>query len=80
MRFCLWLLSRVFPTTFVAFLLVRFMPIVAFNPEALAGKPGPWVTMLEEAGFTVRYPEDRTFARGMKDPHETIRVLKDACQ
>jgi D-3-phosphoglycerate dehydrogenase / 2-oxoglutarate reductase len=54
------------------------MPEVMFTPEVLVRVPGRWVSMLEEAGFDVRYPEDATFTRGVCGIDETIRVLKNA--
>lgn len=54
------------------------MPTVMFTPEALVRVAGPWVQMLEAAGFRVDYPEDRTFTRGSCGQSETIRVLRDA--
>jgi D-3-phosphoglycerate dehydrogenase / 2-oxoglutarate reductase len=54
------------------------MPTVMFTPEALVRVNGPWVEMLQAAGFRVDYPEDRTFTRGLCGPAETIRVLRDA--
>jgi phosphoglycerate dehydrogenase-like enzyme len=49
-----------------------------FTPEALVRVDGPWVEMLEAAGFRVDYPEDSTFTRGVCGPKETIRVLREA--
>lgn len=54
------------------------MPIVMFTPEALVRVAGPWVELLESAGFQVAYPEDATFTRGLCGQAETIRVLRDA--
>ena len=54
------------------------MPTVMFTPEALVRVHGPWITLLQEAGFTVEYPEDPTFTRGICGPEETIRVLGNA--
>lgn len=54
------------------------MPTVMFTPEALVRVAGPWVEMLESAGFQVAYPEDATFTRGLCGQVETIRVLRDA--
>ncbi len=50
-----------------------------FTPEVLVRVPGRWVTLLEEAGFQVRYPDDATFTRGVCGDAETVRVLKNAC-
>jgi len=49
-----------------------------FTPEALVRVEGPWVEMLQAAGFRVAYPEDSTFTRGLCGQAETIRVLQDA--
>lgn len=49
-----------------------------FTPEALVCVPGRWVELLTEAGFEVRYPDDRTFTRGLFGSEETIRVLQNA--
>jgi D-3-phosphoglycerate dehydrogenase len=54
------------------------MPVVFFTPEALLNIRGPWVTLLENAGLTVAFPEDPTFTRGLCGAAETIRVLKPA--
>lgn len=54
------------------------MPEVLFTPEVLVRVPGRWVSMLEEAGFDIRYPDDPTFTRGVCGIDETIRVLKNA--
>ncbi len=54
------------------------MPVVLVTPEALVGQPGPHVTMLEESGFDVRFPDDKTFTRGLCGEDETIRVIHGA--
>lgn len=54
------------------------MPVVLITPEALVNIRGPWVSLLEEAGLTVAYPEDPTFTRGLYSAADTIRVLKPA--
>ncbi len=54
------------------------MPVVLITPEALVGVPGPHVTMLEKAGFEIRYPEDKTFTRGLCGEEETVRVIRGA--
>lgn len=54
------------------------MPVVLITPEALVNVRGPWVSVLEEAGLTVEYPEDPTFTRGLYSAADTIRVLKPA--
>ncbi len=54
------------------------MPVVLFTPEALVNVRGPWVSVLEQAGLTIAYPEDPTFTRGLCGPDETVRVLSPA--
>lgn len=54
------------------------MPTVLITPMALIGVEGPWAKNLREAGFEIRYPEDRTFTRGLCGDAETIRVLSVA--
>ena len=54
------------------------MPIVLISPEGLIDVRGRWVSMLEEAGFEIRYPADRTFTRGQFSEKETVDVLDDA--
>ena len=54
------------------------MPVVLITPEALIKIRGPWVTLLEEAGLTIAYPEDPTFTRGLYSAAETVRVLRPA--
>ncbi len=56
----------------------RSLPTVLISPEALIGVRGPWVPLLEDAGFAVQYPEDSTFTRGLCSAEETIRVLSAA--
>ncbi len=54
------------------------MPTVLITPEAILNIRGPWVTLLEQAGLTVAYPEDPTFTRGLYSAADTIRVLQPA--
>lgn len=54
------------------------MPVVFITPESMLNVRGPWVVALENAGFTVKYPNDPTFTRGLRGDDETIRVLKTA--
>jgi len=54
------------------------MPVVMITPEAIVKVPGRWVSILEQAGLTVVYPEDPTFTRGLCGAAETIRVLGPA--
>lgn len=52
------------------------MPTVLITPEPLIGAPGPHITLLEEAGFGIAFPEDTTFTRGLVSEQETIDVLR----
>ena len=54
------------------------MPVVLITPESIINVRGPWVSLLEEAGLTVAYPEDPTFTRGLYSAADTIRVLQPA--
>lgn len=54
-------------------------PLVLITPDGLIGKRGPWVDILERAGFDVAYPSDPAFTRGHAGDEETIRVLHGAC-
>ncbi len=51
------------------------MPTVLISPEYLIDVGGPWISMFENQGFEIRYPEDRTFSRGLSGDDETVRVL-----
>lgn len=51
------------------------MPIALISPEAMLHRPGPYVDILQDAGFEVRYPRQATFARGFSDERETIAEL-----
>lgn len=52
--------------------------VVMITPESLIGVHGPWVSMLEAADFSIQYPDDVTFTRGLCSADETIRVLGQA--
>jgi D-3-phosphoglycerate dehydrogenase len=52
------------------------MPRAIITPEAVYQVTGPYVDILEDAGFEVRYPKDSTFSRGV-GPDETVEELKD---
>src|SRR5262245_44513625 len=54
------------------------MPTVLITPEALINVRGPWVSLLEEVGLTVAWPDDPTFTRGLYSAADTIRVLRPA--
>ena len=52
------------------------MTSVLITPESMLDGIGPYVAMLKEAGFEVRYPKDPQFARGLLSDEETIEELK----
>ena len=54
------------------------MPTVLISPESLINVHGPWVAMLEEAGFEIQYPEDSAFARGLCSEDDTVRIVSVA--
>lgn len=54
------------------------MPVVLITPTSLLNVRGPWVSVLEDAGLTVAYPEDPTFTSGLHSVADCIHVLKDA--
>lgn len=54
------------------------MPTVLITPEALREVPGPYVRILRDAGFDVRYPQNPQFARGLCDERTTIAELNVA--
>lgn len=54
------------------------MPIVQINPEAMLNKPGPYVDLLREAGFEIRYPRNPELARGNCNAQEMIAELSGA--
>lgn len=51
------------------------MPLALITPENLLHEDGPYVTMLQEAGFDVAFPKERTFTRGLCSEEETIEQL-----
>src|SRR5688572_11486288 len=51
------------------------MPTVLITPEAMRDVPGPYVKILREAGFEIRYPVNPLFARGLCPEAETIAEL-----
>jgi phosphoglycerate dehydrogenase-like enzyme len=51
------------------------MPTVLITPEAYYEQPGPHVTLLREAGFTVSYPRNRYFTRGLGSEDEAVAEL-----
>ena len=52
-------------------------PIVVISPEAFWQQPGPFVDLLEDAGYEVRFPSLATFTRGPTE-EETVRELAGA--
>ena len=52
-------------------------PIVVISPEAFWKQPGPFVDVLVEAGYEVRFPSFSTFTRGPTED-ETVRELAGA--
>jgi phosphoglycerate dehydrogenase-like enzyme len=54
------------------------MPTVLITPEAMLHRPAPYVDMLREAGFDIRYPENPHFTRGLGTEAETIDQLRGA--
>jgi D-3-phosphoglycerate dehydrogenase / 2-oxoglutarate reductase len=54
------------------------MPVCLITPEAMREKPAPYVTILKEAGFEVRYPKNPIFTRGHCSVAETIDELSVA--
>jgi len=54
------------------------MPVALITPEAMREKPAPYVEMLREAGFEIRYPKNPIFTRGLCSEAETIDELSVA--
>lgn len=53
------------------------MPTVLITPEAMRNVPGPYLKILRDAGFEIRYPKDAFFARGLCSEAETYAELAD---
>lgn len=53
------------------------MPTVLITPEAMREVAGPYVKLLRQAGFEIRYPKNPVFARGNANATETIAELAD---
>ena len=52
------------------------MPIVLISPSNMANRPDrPYVKMLEEAGFEVRYPTNPELVTGLCSDEETVSAL-----
>ena len=52
------------------------MPIVLISPNNMANRPDrPYVKMLEEAGFEVRYPTNPELVTGLCSDEETVSAL-----
>ena len=55
----------------------RTMPNVLITPEKFLDQPeAPYIRLLQDAGFQVRYPDDPQFTRGHGTEEETIRQLQ----
>jgi phosphoglycerate dehydrogenase-like enzyme len=54
------------------------MPTVVISPETMREKSAPYVDLLREAGFDVRYPKDPLFTRGLGGEKQTIEELRGA--
>lgn len=54
------------------------MPIAYITPEHLFDNPSPYVSILEQAGFDVRYPNLTHLARGESSDAEVIANLTEA--
>jgi len=52
------------------------MPTVLITPEVMREKPAPYVDILKEAGFDIRYPVDPLLHRGLGTEEATIRELE----
>lgn len=54
------------------------MPTVLISPEAFLHQPdASYARVLTDAGFTIRYPKNPTFTRGLGPEEETIAELQD---
>src|SRR5262245_46893814 len=51
------------------------MPTAHITPECMAHNPAPYVTILRDGGFEVRYPKNPLLARGLLSQEETIAEL-----
>lgn len=51
------------------------MPKVLITPEALVRADGPHISLLNEAGFEIAFPENAQFTRGLGDEKEGVEVL-----
>lgn len=51
------------------------MPTVLIVPESMRDVPAPYVKILRDAGFEIRYPQNRVLARGFCTDDETIQEL-----
>ncbi len=52
------------------------MPVVLITPELMLNKSAPYVDMLQAAGFTIAYPQNPIFTRGLCSEEETIDELR----
>ncbi len=53
------------------------MPIAMINPEAMLHKDAPYVAILREGGFEVRYPTNPQLARGVCTEDELIEEIRE---
>lgn len=51
------------------------MPTVLICPEAYYQTTAPYVELFQQAGFEIRYPDDRTFTRGLLGDEATIAQM-----
>jgi len=54
------------------------MPTVLITPETMRHKPAPYVDILREAGFEIRYSKDPLFTRGLGNDDQTIDEYRGA--
>lgn len=52
------------------------MPTVLITPESMLRVQAPYVTILKEGGFDIRYPKNPQLARGLVTDAETIEELQ----
>ena len=52
------------------------MPTVLITPESMLRVQAPYVTILREGGFEIRYPKNPLLARGLVSDAETIEELR----
>src|SRR5438094_343057 len=52
------------------------MPVALITPEAMREKPAPYVDILREAGFEIRYPNDPYFTRGLGTHEQAVEEYR----